>query len=168
MKKIVGLDLAGVDKNPTGYCLLEINEIEERVSKILLLFKNEQIIEEIEKEKPDLICIDAPLSFPSKGYFRSSDLILISLGFRPLSPILPGMRALVERAIKLKNVLENNGYRVIEVFPRATERILNLKKERKVNKDKYDAFLCALTGKYYLQNKFEILDNEIVIPSTKD
>lgn len=165
MRKIVGLDLAGKDKNPSGYCVLEINEFQERVTKILLLFTDEQIIDEIEKEKPELICIDAPLSFPSKGYFRDSDLALISLGFRPLSPVFPGMKTLVERAIKLKNILENKGYKVIEVFPRATEKILNLKKERRVNKDKYDAFLCAITGKYYLQNKFEILDGEIVIPS---
>lgn len=168
MRKIVGIDLAGKEKNPSGYCLLEINELEERVSKIFLLYSNEQIIEEIEKEKPVLICIDAPLSFPSKGYFRVSDLALISLGFRPLSPMLPGMKALVERAIKLKDILEGNGYKVIEVFPRATEKILNLKKERRVNKDKYDAFLCAITGKYYLKNRFEILENEIVIPSTDD
>ncbi|MEM5870644.1 MAG: hypothetical protein QW758_01675 [Candidatus Aenigmatarchaeota archaeon] len=168
MRKIVGIDLAGKEKNPSGYCLLEINDLEERVLKVLLLYSDDEIIGEIEKDNPILICVDAPLSFPSKGYFRDSDLALISLGFRPLSPMLPGMKTLAERAIKLKSILEARGYKVIEVFPRATERILNLKKERRVNKDKYDAFLCAITGKYYLKNRFEILENEIVIPSVDD
>lgn len=165
MKKIVGLDLAGREKNPSGYCVLEVDELKEVITKITLLYTDEQILEEIEKDKPNLICIDSPLSFPSKGFFRESDLALISLGFRPLSPLLPGMKSLAKRAINIKNILESKGYKVIEVFPRATEKILNLKKERRVNKDKYDALLCAITGKYYLKNQYEILCNEIVIPS---
>ncbi len=75
---------------------------------------------------------------------------------------------LTKRAIKLASVFRRLGFKVIEVFPRATERVLGLKKEKRVNKDKYDALLCALTGKYYLLGKYELIGDEkegIVIPS---
>jgi predicted nuclease with RNAse H fold len=81
------------------------------------------------------------------------------------------MLILVERGIKLASKLRELGYKCIEVFPRATEKILGLKKERRVNKDKYDALLCALTGKYYLNGKYEAVGDEegqIVIPLIDD
>jgi len=157
--KIVGLDLAGKEKNPTGFCLLKINEREE--TEIKLLYTDREIMEEIRKIKPDIICVDAPLSFPSDGYFRDSDIEMKRRGFKPLSPMFPAMRLLVKRGIKLKEEL---GFRCIEVFPRATEKILGLKKEMGANKDKYDALLCALTGKYFLLGKYELVGKEIVVP----
>ena len=162
--KIIGIDLAGKDKNPTGYCVLIIEKENDKIEKNVLLYKDEEIITEVKKENPKIICIDAPLSFPRSGYFREADIELKRRGFKPLSPLFPGMKPLVERGIRLKKIFEEVGYKVIEVFPRATEKILNLEKEKRVNKDLYDAFLCALTGKYYIKNQYEILGNEIIIP----
>jgi len=162
--KIIGIDLSGKDKNPTGFCVFLIENESEKIEKLTLLCKDNEIIEEVKKENPCIICIDAPLSFPKSGYFRESDIELKKKGFKPLSPLFPGMKVLVERGIRLKQKFEENGYKVIEVFPRATERILRLSKEKKTNQDLYDAFLCALTGKYYLKNQYEILGNEIIIP----
>jgi predicted nuclease with RNAse H fold len=162
--KIIGIDLAGKEKNPTGYCVLVIEQEQEKIERNVLLHYDEEIINEIKKENPNIICIDSPLSFPKSGYFRESDIELKKRGFKPLSPLFPGMKPLVERGIRLKKIFEEIGYKVIEVFPRATEKILNIEKEKRVNKDLYDAFLCALTGKYYMKNQYEILGNEIVIP----
>jgi len=115
----------------------------------------------VEVIEPDIIAIDAPFSFPEEGYYRDSDKKLQELGFKPLSPRFPGMQPLVERAMKLVSELREN-YRVIEVFPRATEGILGLG-EKKTHE--YDALLCALTGKYYFQGKFRAVGKEeIIVP----
>lgn len=168
-RKIVGIDLAGKEKNPTGFCVLTTNEKDS--AEVTLVYTDEEIIRNVEIAKPTIICIDAPLSMPRKGeYFRKCDREMISRGYRVLSPRIPSMLILVERGIQLAKRLRELGYRCIEVFPRATERILGLEKERRVNQDKYDALLCALTGKCYLNGKYEAVGDEegiIIIPSTK-
>lgn len=147
---------------------MTIKNNEER-AECYLLHTDEEILREVKKASPRLICIDAPLSLPPEGkWYRDCDLQARRLGFRVLSPRLPGMLMLTKRAIKLASVFRRLGFKVIEVFPRATERVLGLKKEKRVNKDKYDALLCALTGKYYLLGKYELIGDEkegIVIPS---
>ncbi len=155
--KIIGIDLAGKDKNPTGFCIMIDKE-----TKVMLLHSNEEILKAVEEIGPDVVAVDAPFSFPEDGYYRDSDQKLQEEGFKPLSPRFPGMRPLVERALKLVPELRKN-YRVIEVFPRATEKILGLE-EKKTHE--YDALLCALTGKYYFQGKFRAIGKEeIMVPS---
>jgi len=156
--KVAGIDLAGKAKNPTGFCILTESEAETS-----LLFDDEEIIREVELAKPDCIGIDAPFWLPRTGAWRPSDQKLLRGGFRPLSPLMPTMRLLTLRAIRLIKILINKGFKVIEVFPQATEKILNLSKEPRQNKDKYDALLCALTAKAYLEGKYEDLDG-IILP----
>ncbi len=164
---IVGIDLAGKPKNPTGFCVLKFTKGTEQ-TEVLLSYEDEEIILRTRACSPKVICIDAPLSFPKEGkWYRACDLELIRRGIRVLSPKLPAMRLLTERGMKLAKIFREEGYEVIEVFPRATERILGLSKEPRTNQDKYDALLCAITGKYYLMGKFEVVGNEegrIVIP----
>lgn len=158
--KVIGIDLAGLEKNPSGFCILT-----GKGSEAKILYYDSDIIKEIEREDPDVIAIDAPFSFPDEGYFRDGDFLLKKEGHSPLSPKFPGMQPLVKRAIKLVRILREKRHVVIEVFPRATENILSLSRERGVNKDQYDALLCALTGKHYLEGKFKVLGKEkIIIP----
>ena len=167
--RIVGLDLAGKEKNPTGFCFLKI-EGKRRSSECWIVYKDEEIFMKIEEIKPKVVCIDAPFSYPKKGYFRKCDLELIKKGFRCLSPLFPGVKILVERArnliAKIKGIDEK--IEVIEVFPRATEKILGLEKGKRINKDKYDALLCAITGEFYLKGNFEKIGDEkegfVIIP----
>ncbi len=155
--KVIGIDLAGKDKNPTGFCIMINGKTEVR-----LLHSNEEILKVVDEIEPDVIAVDAPFSFPEDGYYRDSDNKLQEEGFKPLSPRFPGMQPLVERAMKLVPELRKN-YRVIEVFPRATEKILGLE-EKKTHE--YDALLCALTGKYYYEGKFRAIGKEeIVVPN---
>ncbi|MBI4020247.1 MAG: DUF429 domain-containing protein [Candidatus Aenigmarchaeota archaeon] len=157
--KVIGLDLAGKDKNPTGFCVLT-----KEGTKAKLLHSDNEILYEIEKVKPDIICIDAPLSFPEEGHFRDGDVQLRKLGYNPLSPTFPGMQPLVRRAMMLVNVLRKK-YHVVEVFPHATESILGVERNKTADKDRYDALLCALTGKYYLEGKFrEVGKEKIILP----
>ncbi len=156
--KVAGIDLAGKEKNPTGFCILTENE-----TKTKILFSDDEILKEIEKERPDCIAIDAPFWLPKVGVWRPCDVKLLKRGFRPLSPMLPTMKLLTLRALKLVRILVKKGYKVIEVFPRATEKILGLSKEPRKNEHEYDALLCALTAKAYLKGDYEDLDG-IIIP----
>jgi predicted nuclease with RNAse H fold len=157
---IVGLDLAGKPENPSGFCVMT----EEGV-KTTRLHSDNEILREIEKARPDLICVDAPLSFPEEGYWRQGEREMEKEGFRPLSPKFPGMQPLVKRAMVLVAVLRRK-YQVIEVFPRATEKVLGTSRSRSADPDEYDAMLCALTGKYYLQKNFRAFGPErIIVPA---
>jgi hypothetical protein len=154
--KVIGIDLAGKDKNPTGFCSMT-----DSGTGVRLLHSDRDIIKAVEGIEPDVVAIDAPFSFPEDGYYRDSDTKLQEEGFRPLSPRFPGMQPLVERALRIVPELRKN-YRVIEVFPRATEKILGLE-EKKTHE--YDALLCAMTAKYYFQGRFRLIGkDEIVVP----
>jgi len=155
-----GVDLAGLDKNPTGLCMLA-----DKSSKTWIAHSDSEILEKTDEFKPDIIAVDAPFSFPDAGYFRDSDKKLQEMGFKCLSPKFPGMQPLVKRAIILVKELRNKGYRVIEVFPHATEKITGLNKSEDANEHEHDAMLCALTGKYCLEGKFvEIGKEKIIVP----
>ncbi len=157
---IVGLDLAGKEANPTGFCILT----DEGVKKAKAVYTDNEILREIEKAGPDLICIDAPLSLPEQGMYREGEKEMIKAGFRPLSPRFPGMMPLVKRAAILTKLLGKK-YSIIEVFPRAAEKVLGLHKNSGVGQDEYDSMLCALTGKYFLEKKFRSFGPEgIIVP----
>jgi len=155
--KVVGIDLAGKDKNPTGFCVLT-----DYGSKTYLYFKNKEILKRIYEQQPDVVAVDAPFDFPKKGYFRPGDQELQKRGFHMLSPKFPGMIPLVERAKKLVAELRKKGFKVIEVYPRASESILGLSMKKGSNEHEYDSLLCALTGKYFLEGKTENLFGIIV------
>lgn len=156
--KVVGIDLAGKFENPTGFCSMTDSGTETK-----LLFSDEEIINEIEIIKPDCIAVDAPFWLPNRGVWRTGEEKLLRRGFQPLSPLLPTMRLLALRASRLVKALREKGYRVIEVFSSASEKIFGLSKEPRKNKDEYDALLCALTAKAYLEGNYEDLDG-IIIP----
>ena len=156
--KVVGIDLAGKFENPTGFCSMTDNGTETK-----LLFTDEEIIDEVEMIKPDCIAVDAPFWLPRVGAWRPSEEKLLRRGLQPLSPLLPAMRLLSIRASRLVKALREKRYNVIEVFSNASEKVLGLSKEPRKNKDEYDALLCALTAKAYLEGNYEDLDG-IIIP----
>ncbi len=155
---VVGIDLAGKSENPTGFCVLTQNG-----AKTKKLFTDEEILNEIEKAKPQVVAIDAPLWLPPQGVaWRLGEILLQKRGFRPLSLLLPSMRLLSLRAKGLAEKIRKMGITVIEVFATASEKILGVKKEKQKNKDEYDALICALTAKAFLEGKYEDLGGIIV------
>ena len=156
--KVVGVDLAGKSENPTGFCTLTDSGTETK-----LVYSDEEILKEINEAKPECIAIDAPFWMPKFGLWRPSEEKLIRRGFQPISPVFPMMRLLVSRAFKLVKILNEKNYKVIEVFSGASENILGLSKEPRKNKDEYEALVCALTAKAYLEGNYEDLDG-IIIP----
>lgn len=180
--KVVGIDLAGSDRNPTGFCVL-IAGSEKRAKTILLKSDNEIKIQ-CDMIKPDIIAIDAPLSMANNRYMRKADEELQQYGALPHS--LRGMTVLVERGVRLGQSLRER-YKVIEVFNTATAKILGFYdkedlqlqknllnlgiegdlKDRILSRDELDSISAALTGFLYLQDKaVEVGDDEgrIVIP----
>lgn len=157
--RIVGLDLAGKESNETGFCLFE-GSGKGIAAKSLL--DDREILREVERANPDVVAVDAPLSLPKEGYFRPCDLLMKKRGFNVLSPVFPGMKILTLRAMMIARFVSRHS-KVIEVFPRATERILGLSRGQG-NEHEYDALLCALTGKKFLEGSYEDLEG-IIIPA---
>jgi hypothetical protein len=167
--KIMGIDLAGREENPTGICILNNHKV-----TLKSLYTNAEIFKEIKNIKPHLIVIDAPLSLPKDrcclekdcecavgGHFRQSERKIRSYG-----SVLPltfrGMKMLALRGITLASDLRGT-YNVLEAHPRTTQKILNLQNpEKELNKlfkwettpsqHELDATLAALTGLLYHEN----------------
>lgn len=158
--KVVGLDLAGKEENDTGFCTLEDSNAETET-----LHSDKQILREVKEVGPDLIAVDAPFNFPEEGMYRESDLELKKRGYKPLSPNFPGMKILVKRAKGLLAKLENLKLEIeiIEVFPQASKKILQVKPADGANEDEFDSLLCAITGRKYLEGEYEDLKG-VVIP----
>jgi len=56
---IVGLDLAGVENRPTGFCTLK-----DMKAETSLMYKDKEILGKIKESRPAVVAIDAPLSLP--------------------------------------------------------------------------------------------------------
>lgn len=131
---VAGLDLAGVSHRPSGGCFLEGLKAE-----TTLLYTDEEILDWVRKEKPDLIAIDAPLTLPpgrksiderNDSHYRPCDMELRRRKI-PFFPITLGpMRVLTKRGIKLRKILEGDGFRVVEIYPGGAQDIWNIPRAR--------------------------------------
>jgi len=118
---VVGVDLAGSVKRPTGLCALHGLKADTHVA-----FTDEEILRFILQARPDLVPIDAPLSLPpgratiqdrSGGHFRDCDRELQRRHIRFFPITIGPMRMLTERGIALKTKIEELGYRAVECYP---------------------------------------------------
>lgn len=164
MNKIAGIDLAAKPKNPTGMCFMQGDY------KLLTVYEDKEILNEINEEKPDIVAIDAPLM--EKIRIREADKILKKYGAMP--PTMASMTMLTKRAMRL---VKNFDMAVIEVFPTATAKILGFydKDYKKMarflgievkNEHELDAYISAYTAYLYLNGKaIEVGKKEkIIIP----
>jgi uncharacterized protein len=179
---VVGIDLAGSPLRNTGVCALRVMTI----TSIETLHTDEEILAFIERNHPDLIAIDAPLSLPpgrtsleerNAEHFRPSDRELMKRGIRFFPITLGPMRMLTARGIKLKKILTRLGYTVIEIYPGAAQDIFGIPRKqhglgklqrglerlglrglrKDMNGDELDAVTGALVGSLYLKGKAEVL-----------
>lgn len=190
---VAGLDLAGSERRASGICFMD----EKLRADFFIIYSNNQIIEEILKRKPKVVAIDAPLSIPkgrksleerSKVHLRECDRELLRLKIKFFPITLGPMRMLTSRGIMIKKELEKYGFHVIEVFPGATQDILNIPRKHQdikglleglkrigiknlrenMNGDELDAVTCAYTALLYLKGNYIALGNEeegqIIIP----
>jgi predicted nuclease with RNAse H fold len=178
--KVAGIDLAGVSHRPSGVCLLEGLKAE-----TTLLYTDEEILDWVRKEKTDLIAIDAPLTLPpgrrsiderNDSHYRPCDMELRRRKI-PFFPITLGpMRVLTKRGIKLREVLERAGFRVVEIYPGGAQDIWHIPRakrslsglrdglrkrgisglKKQCTDHELDAASGALVGRLFLQEKAEI------------
>ncbi len=192
---VVGLDLAGSAKRPTGFCLLCGADVETSD-----LFADNEILEAVRGAAPALVAIDAPLNLPpgrtsiherNDSHYRVCDLELRKRHI-PFFPITLGpMRSLTERGIALRHEIEAMGVRVIEMYPGGAQDVwriprarrdraglrrgllrLGLKGLRKDASDhELDAATGALVGRDFLAGKAEVYGNfeegAIVMPAAR-
>jgi predicted nuclease with RNAse H fold len=119
-KCVIGIDLAASSRNPSGWALLKGNAM-----KPSQVYTDSEILENIVRNHPALIAIDAPLSLPEKGeLFRKADREMIRKGYRAFPPNLPAMKKLALRAIRLNRLIEEKRYKTIEVHPTSTRKAL--------------------------------------------
>jgi predicted nuclease with RNAse H fold len=175
---ILGLDLAGSPRRPTGFCVLRGRRV-----TVGHLFGDEDIVATVDTVAPRLIAIDAPLGLPAgrccllntcacagTTHFRVSDYELRRLGIRFFPITLGPMRQLTQRGMHLKAALEDRGLAVIETYPGAAQDIWGIPRQRDVtglrrglsrfrlqglqrseaSPHVLDAVTCALVGQLYL------------------
>jgi predicted nuclease with RNAse H fold len=180
---VIGVDLAGVPRRPTGICILTHGD-----AQTCLAYMDEDILSIIDREKPNLVTIDAPLVLPpgrksihqrNGQHFRPCDLELRRRNI-PFFPITLGpMRGLTERGIALKNMIAKKRFQVVEIYPGGAQDIWGIPRVkhdmhglkeglrrlgiRGLREDcsdhELDAATAALVGRLYLQGKAEIYGN---------
>lgn len=178
---IVGLDLAGSPKRPTGFCILRGLEAETTD-----LYSDEEILAAVVEGRPALVAIDAPLHLPpgrasiherNNSHYRPCDLELRRRKI-PFFPITLGpMRGLTERGMRLRPQFEALGIRTVEMYPGGAQDVwripragrdrnglrrglarLGLKGLRKeCSSHALDAATGALVGLLFLRGRAEVL-----------
>lgn len=166
--KIIGIDLAGKEENPSGFCILDDHQI-----VLKTLYSNAEIIKGVKIVNPQVIAIDAPLSLPAGRCCLEKDckcavgghLRQAERDIRPYGRVLPltfqGMKMLTLRGIGLGQMLRKD-YEVIESHPRTSQKMLgftDLKEDlSKIfslpgdpSEHELDAVVAAITGYLYLK-----------------
>ena len=177
--KVIGIDLAGTENRPTGFCIMN----DKMNVRTKILYKDREIIKNILEEKPKIIAIDAPLSLPkgrksleqkSNIHLRECDKELLrnKIKFFPIT--LGPMRKLTKRGIRLKKILNKKGFEVIEVYPGGAQDLLKIPRKSKsveglrkglemlgikglsenMTDHELDAVTSAFVAKLYLEKKY--------------
>jgi predicted nuclease with RNAse H fold len=187
---VVGVDLAGVEHRPSGFCVLTHMKVE-----TCLLHTDAEIIMWVTKSKPRVVAIDAPLSLPpgrknieDRGeHFRECDRELLRRRIKFFPVTLGPMRKLTERGIRLKTLLEKNSFIVIEVYPGGAQDVLRIPRKGSglnflenglkrlgirgishCTDHELDAITCAYVGKLFLAGEtipYGSGDQIIIMPS---
>jgi predicted nuclease with RNAse H fold len=184
---IIGIDLAGSPKNPTGWALWK-----DKTIKADLVYTDKEILKGVLSHNPYIIAIDAPLRLPKEGILRKADKEMMERGYRVFPPGLSAMKKLTLRAMKINTLILEKGYKTIEVHPTSTRKALGMPikdwgkiqailksigmkgdiQTRPLTSHEIDAVTAALTAYLYMQNQTEAIGDEeegfIIIPKKMD
>ena len=190
---IVGVDLAGSPRRPTGVCILRGNKAQTHIA-----LTDKEILDSIQEAEPDLVPMDAPLSLPkgrktvhdrSGEHLRECDRELQQRRIKFFPITLGPMRMLTDRGLALKAKIEKMGYHTVECYPGAAQDIWNIPRQhhnlqgllrglmelgikgltKQMTSDELDAVTAALVGRWFLMGKGEMLGgkNGILIPKNR-
>jgi uncharacterized protein YprB with RNaseH-like and TPR domain/predicted nuclease with RNAse H fold len=179
--RIVGIDLTGSERRATGWALLD-----GCTTSTQSLRTDDDLIRETVAARPNIVSIDSPLSLPegvtdpdSVGdhpIYRKCELALKRMGISVFWCLLPSMKSLTTRGMRLAAELRNQGLRVIESYPGAAQDLLGIPRKgasldelkrgmgrigiggeyltESVTHDEVDAITSALVGLFYLADDY--------------
>jgi predicted nuclease with RNAse H fold len=137
---VLGIDLRSGPRYPTGLAALGLDR---RLRQLAVARTDEEIEAAVERWRPALIAIDAPLALPEGrccadktcecarfGIFREIDRLCAALGYRPFPTLLPSMVGLTLRGKALGERLAERGERVVEVYPGMVQDILGIPRKQ--------------------------------------
>jgi len=186
--RIVGIDLTGSEKRATGWALMDgANATTKPLST------DDELFNETVAVKPDLVSIDSPLSLPegwidpdapcAQPIYRKCELALKRMGISVFWCLLPTMKCLTKRGMRLAQRLRTAGVKVIESYPGAAQDLLGIPRKGssleelkwglsragikgeylhgKVTHDEVDAITSALVGLFYLADDYIALGNAV-------
>ncbi|RLI26222.1 DUF429 domain-containing protein [Candidatus Bathyarchaeota archaeon] len=193
---VLGLDLAGVETRPTGFCILD----DELSAETGILYGDEEILMLTLRHRPSVVAVDAPLYLPrgrssiedrSGPHLRECDKALRRAGIRFLPITLGAMRKLTVRGMRLKERLEKLGFEVIEVYPGGAQDVLGIPRGKRsleglrrglerlglrglregATVHELDAATAAYVGYLYLKGEYAALGDEseglIIMPRSE-
>jgi len=175
--RVIGVDLAGAERRPTGMCVLTGLRAETS-----LAFTDDEVLKTTEDSRPRVVAVDAPLSLPAgresieqrtSVHLRECDKELLRRRIRFFPVTLGPMRRLTERGMSLKRILEKKRFTVIEVYPGGAQDVLGIPRKqrgleglkagleklgvtglnRQMSDHELDAVTCALVGRLFLEGK---------------
>lgn len=138
--RVVGIDLTGSEKRPSGWCFLDGRDV-----TTAALAGDEEIVARTVKENPHVISIDSPLSLPDGrtsvfdddpgraefGIMRYCERVLKRRGVNVYPALIPSMQRLTARGIRLAGQFRKMGFPVIESYPGAAQDIMGIPRKRK-------------------------------------
>jgi uncharacterized protein YprB with RNaseH-like and TPR domain/predicted nuclease with RNAse H fold len=193
--RIVGIDLTGSERRATGWALLDGTNATTKA-----IHTDEDLLAETLASRPDLVSIDSPLSMPegvtdpndTRGapIYRRCELGLKRMGISVFWCLLPTMKSLTTRGIRLASELRSRGLKVIESYPGAAQDILGIPRKgasleelkqgmgrigvtgnyltQAVCHDEVDAITSALVGLFYLADDYIALgtsnEDYLIVP----
>lgn len=182
---IIGIDLRGNPKNPTGWASCSGSHTETRI-----LSDDEEIVACTLESNPSLVSIDAPLALPrgrvsvsdespcraAGGIVRDAERVLWSRRIGVYPALIRHMQALTARGIDLARRFRAAGVEVIESYPGAAQDVLGIPRKGaniqllhrgleefgfeikgRKSHDELDALTSALVGYFYLSGEFEAI-----------
>ena len=188
----VGLDLAGVEKRPTGFCVLNGFRAE-----TCLVYTDEEILMKTLEASPQIIAIDAPLTLPpgrqsieqkTDVHLRKCDEELLRRRIKFFPITLGPMRKLTVRGMNIRRIFESMNLTVKEVYPGGAQDVLGIPRKQKgldkltaglealgirglnsrMSDHELDAVTCAYVGELFLEGKsvtYGTSEHGIVMPA---
>jgi len=193
--RIVGIDLTGSARRETGWALMEGANAATKS-----LATDDELLAETIAAQPDLVSIDSPLSLPEgwtdpetpcgQPIYRKCELALKRMGISVFWCLLPSMKSLTTRGMRLAAAMRRAGLKVIESYPGAAQDLLGIPRKgasleelkwgltragvkgdflsARVSHDEVDAITSALVGLFYLADDYIALgtpsEDYLIVP----
>jgi uncharacterized protein YprB with RNaseH-like and TPR domain/predicted nuclease with RNAse H fold len=185
---VIGVDLSASARRASGLAVLKGKDAIVTTAKTDM-----EIINYILKYRPAVVSIDSPLGVPRRKseIMRKCEKELRKRGIPVFPCLLPSMKKLTKRGIRIKTSLMRKRLHVIECYPGAAQDILRITRKKvsvtelleglknfgihirkndgtKVTHHELDAVTSAIVGYFYLTGMYEALgdkkESKIIIP----